>query len=217
MLWRNAQFDKLKDIKELDEYEPRHDPTVIPIASSSDPKAVSIEHLPPPRPRAHAHQHYTSADYVSSYKSEELTPSDVAEVLIPLISRDAKGEHSVAFLESKAELVRAAAQASTKRYQEGKSLGPLDGVPVAVKDEVDLKGYRRTLGSTMDFTNKDDETAWCVKQWEDAGAIVIGKTNMHEIGLGMSPPSPNKIQHQSPFTHLPIYIPSPLPCEPPDP
>jgi Asp-tRNA(Asn)/Glu-tRNA(Gln) amidotransferase A subunit family amidase len=131
---------------------------------------------------------------VSSYKSGKLTPSDVAEVLIPLISRDAKGEHSVAFLESKAELVRAAAQASTSRYQKGISLGPLDGVPVAVKDEVDLKGYKRTLGSTMDFTNKDNETAWCVKQWEDAGAIVIGKTNMHEIGLGMSAPSPNKLQ-----------------------
>jgi Asp-tRNA(Asn)/Glu-tRNA(Gln) amidotransferase A subunit family amidase len=210
MLWRNAQFDKLKDIKELDDYEPRHDPTVIPIVSSSDSQAVSIEQLPPPKPRANTHQHYTSADYVSSYKSGKLTPSDVAEVLIPLISRDVEGEHSVAFLESKADLVRAAAQASTTRYQEGKSLGPLDGVPVAVKDEVDLKGYKRTLGSTMDFTNKDDETAWCVKQWEDAGAIVIGKTNMHEIGLGMSLLALKNSITRTPLppTYSPLHLPS---------
>lgn len=190
ILWKNAKFDKLKDIEELDEYEPRHDPTVIPIAPPSDSKAASIVELPPPKPRANAQQHYTSADYVSHYKTGKLTPSDVAEALIPLISKDPEGEHSIAFLESKAELVREAAKASTRRYQEGRSLGPLDGVPVAVKDEVDLKGYKRTLGSTMDFTNQDDETAWCVKQWEEAGAIVIGKTNMHEIGLGVLLPPP---------------------------
>lgn len=54
----------------------------------------------------------------------------------------------------------------------------LDGVPVSVKDEADLAGYRRTLGSKVDFTNPTNQTAWCVKKWEEAGAIVIGKTNM---------------------------------------
>ncbi len=186
IFWKNAKFDKLKDVKELDEYEPRHDPTVIPIAAPSDPKAVPVDHLPAPKPRQNPQQHYTSGDYVSLYKAKKLTPSDVVEVLISLISKEAEGEHSIAFLQCKADLIREAAKASTRRYQEGTSLGPLDGVPVAVKDEVDLKGYKRTLGSLMDFTNKDDETAWCVKQWEEAGAIVIGKTNMHEIGLGMS-------------------------------
>jgi Asp-tRNA(Asn)/Glu-tRNA(Gln) amidotransferase A subunit family amidase len=159
---------------------------VIPIPEPSNSDEVSARNFPAPKPRINARQHYTSADYVSLYKFGKLTPSDVAEALIPLISKDPEGEYSIAFLESKVELVREAGKASTKRYQEGKSLGPLDGVPVAVKDEVDLKGYKRTLGSALDFTNKDNETAWCVQQWEEAGAIVIGKTNMHEIGLGMS-------------------------------
>ncbi len=180
----------MKEIKELDGYEPRYDPTVIPILDSSNSEAVSVHSIQAPGPRLNSHHHYTSADYISAYKSGKLTPSDVAEVLIPLISKDPEGEHSVAFLECEAELVREAAKASTQRYQQEKPLGPLDGVPLAVKDEVDLKGYKRTLGSTMDFTNKDDETAWCVKQWEEAGAIVIGKTNMHEIGLGTSLPPP---------------------------
>jgi Asp-tRNA(Asn)/Glu-tRNA(Gln) amidotransferase A subunit family amidase len=184
ILWKNAKFDKLKEIEELDGYEPRHDPTVIPIVSTLQSEAASVHDIPAPKPRADPRHHYTSADYVSSYRSGKLTPSSVAEAVIPLISNDAGSKHALAFLESKTELVREAARASTKRYGAGKPLGPLDGVPVAVKDEAELKGYKRTLGSRLDFKNAEDETAWCVRQWEEAGAIVIAKTNMHEIGLG---------------------------------
>jgi hypothetical protein len=48
-----------------------------------------------------------------------------------------------------------------------------------------LEGYGKTLGSQMDFTGKEGATSWCVKKWEEAGAIIIGKTSMHELGLGM--------------------------------
>lgn len=103
-----------------------------------------------------------------------------------MIQRDTKppGKSAIGFLESKIDIVRAAAAASTKRYRDGKPLGPLDGVPVAVKDEVHLKGYKRTLGSKLDFSHGFDETSWCVEKWEEAGAVVIGKTTMHEIGIG---------------------------------
>lgn len=133
--------------------------------------------------------YYTSADYHALYLSGELTPTAVIETLLPLVRRDTQppGKHSTAFLESQAELVRSAAQESTERYKNGQSLGPLDGVPVAVKDEVHLTGYKRTLGSKMDFKNGIDATSWCVKQWLAAGAIIIGKTSMHEIGLGGFP------------------------------
>jgi Asp-tRNA(Asn)/Glu-tRNA(Gln) amidotransferase A subunit family amidase len=117
-----------------------------------------------------------------------LTPSDVVEALLPLIRRDTTpaGEHSIAFINSKVEIARAAAEASTARYRDGKELGPLDGVPVAIKDEADVEGYKRTLGTKMDFTDKQNRTAWCVKRWMDAGAVIIGKATMHELGLGMS-------------------------------
>ena len=92
--------------------------------------------------------------------------------------------HKVAFLQIKDEKVFAAAEASAERYKNGKPLGPLDGVPVAVKDEVDLDGYEKSIGSPLDFTRKEGGTSWCVKKWEEAGAIIIGKLNMHELGLG---------------------------------
>lgn len=194
LLFRNVGFQNLRDIKHLDDYEPRYDPTVTPVvgtdAAKSSAKPSGSGLSAPTKRRDGPGGYYTSADYHALYKSGELTPTDVVEALLPLIRRDTDpaGEHSTAFLDSKVEVVRAAAEASTARYKNGTPLGPLDGVPVAVKDEVDLEGYKRTLASKLDFTPKTNQTSWCVKQWEDAGAVVIGKTTMHELGLGETTP-----------------------------
>lgn len=109
----------------------------------------------------------------------------MVEALLPLIRRDVSpaGQYSVGFIDTKVELVRTAAKASTERYRLGKPLSVLDGVPVAVKDEVDLTGYKKTLGSKLDFTDPKDRTAWCIEKWQEAGAVLIGKTTMHEVGL----------------------------------
>jgi len=116
-----------------------------------------------------------------------VNPTTIIETLLPLVRRDIQpaGKHSTAFVESQVEIIRAAAEASSERYKNGQSLGPLDGIPVAVKDEVHIKGYKRTLGTKLDFKAGSDATSWCVQQWLDAGAIVIGKSTMHELGLGM--------------------------------
>ena len=173
----------LKDIKDLHDYEPRHDPTVIPQPSSQE--TVSIADLPSPSPRSSPNGYYTCADYHELYKSGKLTPTDVAKHLLPLIQRDTKpaGDYSVAFLQVREDLVLQAAEAAAKRYRAGKPLSILDGVPVAVKDEVDLTGYKKSLGSKLDFTDPHDRIAWCVLKWQEAGAVIIGKTNMHEMGL----------------------------------
>lgn len=134
-----------------------------------------------------ANRYHSVSDYHALYKSGKLTPTAVAEALLPLIRRDIspRGEHSVAFLDSKVDIILKAAEASTLRYKQGTALGLLDGVPVAVKDEVDVDGYKKTLGSNRDFTAADGGTSWCVRKWEEAGAIMMGKLNMHELGLGM--------------------------------
>lgn len=185
--WRNAGFDIIHDIPHLKQYPARYDPTVIPILENKPEISSSPAGLPIPTQRRNGPSgYYTSADYHALYKSGELKPLAVAETLMPLIRRDAEtpGKHSVAFLDSQVERVRAAAEASTKRYKDGKPLGPLDGIPVVVKDEVHIEGYRRTLGSKLDFTGEFTGTSWCVKKWEEAGAIIVGKTTMHELGLG---------------------------------
>lgn len=68
---------------------------------------------------------------------------------------------------------------------ERKPLGVLDGIPFTVKDEMDVKGYKRYAGTTYDYTEgKEVETSWCAKKVEEAGGIMIGKSNMHELGMG---------------------------------
>lgn len=179
--WRNAGFSVIRQVPHLQDYAGRVDPSVIPVESTPSETPVATV------AKRHGNkQYYTSADYRALYESGELTPLTVVETLLPLVRRDAQppGKHSTAFLESQIETIRAAAEASTERYKEGKPLGPLDGIPVAVKDEVNIEGYKQTLGSKLDFTVPGDATSWCVKQWEDAGAIIIGKTTMHELGLG---------------------------------
>ena len=170
----------------MSQYAGRYDPTVIPVDNTTQAESAAKAASAVVERRKGDHGYYTSADYRALYLSGELTPTAVVETLLPLVRRDTQppGRHSVAFLESQIELIRAAAEESTERYKKGESLGPLDGVPVAVKDEVHLTGYKRTLGSKLDFKHGTDATSWCVKQWLDAGAIIIGKTSMHEIGLG---------------------------------
>lgn len=188
--WRNAGFEVIRKIPQLRDYAPRYNPIVIPVADS---KRAATEELPPsPKSRKGSANYHTSADYHALYKSGKLTPTAVVEALLPLIRRDVRppGKHSVAFVESQVERIRAAAEASTQRYKQGQPLGPLDGVPVAVKDEVHVEGYRRNLGSNLDFKGGFEGTSWCVQKWEEAGAIIIGKTTMHELGLGKNRTSP---------------------------
>jgi Amidase len=176
-------------VKTLNTYAPRFDPSVVPV-TPVDAETATTTTLPlPQEQRGDASSGFwTSVDYHQRYSSGDLTPTIVVETLLPLIQRETTphGKFSIGFLETKVDAVRAAAAASTKRYRDGKPLGPLDGVPVAVKDEVHLKGYKRTLGSRLDFSHGFDATSWCVQKWEEAGAIVIGKTTMHEVGIGRS-------------------------------
>jgi hypothetical protein len=192
LLWSNAGFGSLRSCKELDELEPRLDPTVIPIAQPGDAipdSYTNITSLPRVPPKDGQPRFHTIQDIHDAYKSGALTPSAVVESLLPLIRRDIaqRGPHSTAFTESKIELVRQAAEASTKRWKAGKPLGILDGIPFAVKDDLDVKGYKRHVGTAHDYTEgKEVETSWCVKKVEEAGAVLIGKLNMHELGSGES-------------------------------
>lgn len=111
--------------------------------------------------------------------------------------------HALAFFQSRATLVLKDAEASTLRYREGRSLGPLDGVPTAVKDEYDIDGYDTCLGSVNDYTGKIPEdgsiTTWTVRKLQEAGAMIIGKTSMHEFGLDTPGNNPVKGTPLNPF------------------
>lgn len=199
-LWSNAGFNSLRKL-DLEDYEPRYDPTVIPIAKNESTantgsgSTVDVVYINGPKC---LNRHYTIADYHSAYESGKLTPTAVAQALLALVPK-----HKAAFLDVAKDKVLAAAETSTQRYRDGKSRGMLDGVPVSVKDEVDLKGHSKSMGSSTDYTHPQDVTSWCVRKWEEAGAVIVGKLNMHERGLDTTNNNPIKGTPLNP--HNPHY------------
>ncbi|KAK8034472.1 hypothetical protein PG993_009467 [Apiospora rasikravindrae] len=191
IVWQNAGFGALRHIwMHISNVEPRFMPTVYPCDVPSlntvrvAPIGNGVEDRDVP-----AFANSAVAQYRKSYLAGDLTPQEIVEVLLPLIRRDISppGIHSAAWVDIKVDLVLKAAEASTLRYQRQKSLGPLDGILVGIKDQYDVDGYSTTLGSPHDLTGRDQDgniyNSWCVEKLQEAGAIIVGKLNMHEFGM----------------------------------
>lgn len=169
-------------------------PNVIPIADSpSEQQMLEIgPELRLPQPADLAGRFYSVADYHGLYSRGEATPLQVVEALLPLIRRDVEpiSKYAVAWLQTDVDAVLSAARASTERWQSNKPLGILDGVPFGVKDDIDVKGFVSTMAMKVDgrkdyFQKPASSTEWPVTKLLEAGAIMVGKMNQHEIGMGM--------------------------------
>lgn len=77
-----------------------------------------------------------------------------------------------------------AARAADRLLAAGHRLGPLHGIPVALKDNVDLRGRPSTAGSTLLADNVAERDAWIAHRLLAGGAVVVGKTHMVEFALG---------------------------------
>jgi aspartyl-tRNA(Asn)/glutamyl-tRNA(Gln) amidotransferase subunit A len=71
------------------------------------------------------------------------------------------------------------------------STNVLRGIPIAVKDLFDTKGIRTTAGSKFFAENIPEQDAFVVERLKQAGALIIGKTNTHEIALGVTGNNPH--------------------------
>lgn len=78
----------------------------------------------------------------------------------------------------------ASAEALDRRQQAGEPLGPLAGVPAAVKDGFDVKGFRTTFGAAALRDNLANRDAVHVDRLRRADALILGKTNMPEFAFG---------------------------------
>src|SRR5258708_21747168 len=124
--------------------------------------------------------HYLSAtDALAMFAAKELSPVELvravldrAEAVEPVIN---------AFAETYFDDALVAAKAAEARYASGQPLGPLDGLPVAVKEEAPIAGQPNTLGSLALREVIADETAPFVQRIIDAGGIVHARTTTPEF------------------------------------
>jgi aspartyl-tRNA(Asn)/glutamyl-tRNA(Gln) amidotransferase subunit A len=125
-------------------------------------------------PRRGAH------DLAEAFAAGDATPVDAVEAAL-----DAIGAHDGAV--SAMTLVdpdgaRAAAAESARRWDRGEPLGPVDGVPVTIKDMLLTRGWATRRGSTLvDPAGPWDEDAPAVARLRESGAVVLGKTTTPEF------------------------------------
>jgi len=125
----------------------------------------------------------TAADLARLIAAKEVSPVQVTEAYLERIERlDSElGAYSTVCGEEALEEAREAEKAVTR----GDALGPLHGVPLAVKDQFETQGILTTAGSTIleDHIPKQDATV--VARARTAGAILLGKHNMTEFAAGL--------------------------------
>jgi Asp-tRNA(Asn)/Glu-tRNA(Gln) amidotransferase A subunit family amidase len=114
-------------------------------------------------------------------RTRALSPVEVTDVFLDRIER--RNPTLNAYVTVLAEEARRRARVAEQALMDGAEVGPLHGVPVAIKDLFDFKaGVRNTFGSKALAGFVPDVTATYVERLEAAGAIVLGKTNTPEFG-----------------------------------
>ncbi len=114
--------------------------------------------------------------------SGEITPSALLEAVFARI--DAVDGVIYSYLRMDRDAARENAVASDERAASGTLLGPLDGIPFAVKDNIYTAGMETTGGSRVPQSHDPDMTATLVTRLKAAGAILVGKLNTWEYGTG---------------------------------
>ena len=118
----------------------------------------------------------------AEFDAQRLSPVDLVDALLARIRAQDQKLH--AFVEVYADEARLAAEAADKAIRSGHRIGPLHGIPIALKDLIEIEGRVTTGGSQVWRDRRSTYTATIARRLIAAGMIVIGKTHTVEFAMG---------------------------------
>jgi aspartyl-tRNA(Asn)/glutamyl-tRNA(Gln) amidotransferase subunit A len=121
----------------------------------------------------------SASELAAAYRQGTTTPHEVLTATLERVEE--VNPRLNALITLNGDSARTAAAASTERWRASQARGPLDGVPITVKDNLLVAGLRATWGSRLyaDYVPQTDEMP--VARLREAGAVILGKTNVPEF------------------------------------
>ena len=141
----------------------------------------------------------TSATRVEAYRTGLTTPPQAVDrALVAARALSSRSPSVGPILDFCEDAARVEAEASAERWRRGAPLGPLDGVPFVVKEEISVAGLPARAGSNLTDATASARDGTCVARLRAAGAIVIGTTPMTEFGMTPLGFNPKRIMPRNP-------------------
>src|ERR1700724_3229826 len=123
----------------------------------------------------------SAVDLLAGFRGEQFSPSEVLEDVLAHVAL--WEPHIKALYAFDPEGARAAAKASTERWQSGAPMGPLDGVPATIKENIATKGVPVPLGAATSTLTPAARDAPAAARLREAGAVIFSKTTMPDYGM----------------------------------
>lgn len=128
------------------------------------------------------------AELTRLYRTQQLDPVTVVDSYLAAIAAQDGALRS--FITVAGTFACAEAAVSRQRWRDGRPLGPLDGVPLAIKDNIDVAGLPCTAGVAAFRARVPTEDAPVIVALRGQGAVILGKLNMHEGAFGATTDNP---------------------------
>ena len=141
------------------------------------------------RAEIRARHFFQSSRLARLLRRKKISPVELVDASLARIER--LNPSINAFLTVLAEPARRQARAAEREIRRGRWRGPLHGIPISLKDNFWTRGIRTTAGSKILADFVPDEDSDVAASLARAGAILLGKTNMHEFAYGITSENPH--------------------------
>ncbi len=140
----------------------------------------------------------TISNISEDIETETISPVEIMEVMLERISELDPKINSYITINEKNSLKEA--KEAKRMISEGKRKSRIHGIPIAVKDLIDTKEIYTTYGSKIFRTNIPSHDATVITKLKEKGAIIIGKTNLHELAYGFTNENPHYGTSKNPWS-----------------